>query len=230
MTFLQSQILYALPLILLPIVIHLINQNRHKTVQWAATMFLLQAKRMVRGMAKLRYVLILIARMLAVAGLLLAISRPMSGGWLGLAGGGAPELTVIILDRSASMELQDPQSGLSRRDTALEKVSGLFRDRWQNFLKPRPQPLLQICRRHCSQLPNSLPPVKRVGPTSGFVRICSAVAGSRPVVAGRPFVSSWPIVRVCGCICCCMAMMVRRIWRWKSAMSVAERRIQVLSF
>ena len=132
MTFLQSQILYALPLILLPIVIHLINQNRHKTVQWAATMFLLQAKRMVRGMAKLRYVLILIARMLAVAGLLLAISRPMSGGWLGLAGGGAPELTVIILDRSASMELQDPQSGLSRRDTALEKVSGLFRDLGRN--------------------------------------------------------------------------------------------------
>ncbi|MFN9038544.1 MAG: hypothetical protein ACK5YO_19755, partial [Planctomyces sp.] len=54
--------------------------------------------------------------------------RPMSGGWLGLAGGGPPELTVIILDRSASMELQDPQSGLSRRETALQKVSGLFRD------------------------------------------------------------------------------------------------------
>lgn len=132
MTFLQFSILYAFPLILLPIVIHLINQNRHKTVQWAATMFLLQAKRMVRGMAKLRYVLILIARMLAIAGLLLALSRPMSGGWLGLAGGGAPELTVIILDRSASMELQDPQSGLSRRDTALEKVSGLFRDLGRN--------------------------------------------------------------------------------------------------
>ena len=128
MTFLQSWILYAIPLTLLPIVIHLINQNRHKTVQWAATMFLLQAKRMVRGMARLRYVLILIARMLAIAGLLLALSRPMSGGWLGLAGGGPPELTVIILDRSASMELQDPQSGLSRRETALQKVSGLFRD------------------------------------------------------------------------------------------------------
>ncbi|MFM7869306.1 MAG: BatA domain-containing protein, partial [Planctomycetaceae bacterium] len=67
MTFLQFSILYAFPLILLPIVIHLINQNRHKTVQWAATMFLLQAKRMVRGMAKLRYVLILIARMPAPA-------------------------------------------------------------------------------------------------------------------------------------------------------------------
>ncbi|MFM7164897.1 MAG: hypothetical protein ACKO3T_06580, partial [Planctomycetaceae bacterium] len=32
MTFLQFSILYAFPLILLPIVIHLINQNRHKTV------------------------------------------------------------------------------------------------------------------------------------------------------------------------------------------------------
>lgn len=83
MTFLQSWILYAIPLTLLPIVIHLINQNRHKTVQWAATMFLLQAKRMVRGMARLRYVLILIARMLAIAGLLLAApaDRCPVAGW-----------------------------------------------------------------------------------------------------------------------------------------------------
>lgn len=81
MTFLQSWILYAIPLTLLPIVIHLINQNRHKTVQWAATMFLLQAKRMVRGMARLRYVLILIARMLAIAGLLLG-AQPTDVRWL----------------------------------------------------------------------------------------------------------------------------------------------------
>ena len=103
MTFLQPFILFALPLIALPILIHLINQNRHKTIPWAATMFLLQAKRMARGMARLRYILILAARMLALAGLIFAISRPMSGGWLGLTTSGAPELTVVILDRSVSM-------------------------------------------------------------------------------------------------------------------------------
>ena len=92
MTFLQPFILFALPLIALPILIHLINQNRHRTIPWAATMFLLQARRMARGMARLRYLLIMLARMLAVAGLIFAVSRPMAGGWLGLTTSGAPEL------------------------------------------------------------------------------------------------------------------------------------------
>lgn len=128
MTFLQPLILFALPLIALPILIHLINQNRHKTIPWAATMFLLQAKRMARGMARLRYILILIARMLAVAGLIFAISRPMAGGWLGLTTSGSPELTVVILDRSVSMEEEDPGTGRSKRQTALEKLASVFRD------------------------------------------------------------------------------------------------------
>jgi hypothetical protein len=132
MTFLQPFILFALPLIALPILIHLINQNRHKTIPWAATMFLLQAKRMARGMARLRYILIMIARMLAVAGLIFAISRPMSGGWLGLTTSGAPELTVVILDRSVSMEEQDPVTNRSKRETAVEKLASVFRDLGRN--------------------------------------------------------------------------------------------------
>jgi hypothetical protein len=132
MTFLQPFILFALPLIALPILIHLINQNRHKTIPWAATMFLLQAKRMARGMARLRYILIMIARMLAVAGLIFAISRPMSGGWLGLTTSGAPEITVVILDRSVSMEEQDSVTNRSKRETAVEKLASVFQDLGRN--------------------------------------------------------------------------------------------------
>lgn len=132
MTFLQPLLLFALPLIGLPILIHLINQNRHRTIPWAATMFLLQAKRMARGMARLRYFLIMLARMIAVAGLIFAVSRPMAGGWLGLTTSGAPEQTVVILDRSASMEEQDPKTGDSKRSTALGKLSNVFRDLGRN--------------------------------------------------------------------------------------------------
>ena len=132
MTFLQPFILFALPLIALPILIHLINQNRHKTIPWAATMFLLQAKRMARGMARLRYILIMIARMLAVAGLIFAISRPMSGGWLGLTTSGAPELTVVILDRSVSMEEQDAATNRSKRETAVGKLATVFKELGRN--------------------------------------------------------------------------------------------------
>ena len=123
MTFLQPMILFALPLIGLPLLIHLVNQKRHRTISWGATRFLLQARRMARGMARLRYWLIMLARMLALAALIFAISRPMAGGWLGFTAGGAPETTLILLDRSVSMESHVPGTQVSRRMSALRKLS-----------------------------------------------------------------------------------------------------------
>ena len=70
MSFLQpTLLLLALPVIALPIIIHLINQRRYQTIRWAAMMFLLAANRMSRGYARIRQYLILTARMLAIAGL-----------------------------------------------------------------------------------------------------------------------------------------------------------------
>lgn len=127
MSFHQLWILWALPLVGLPILIHLINQNRHKTINWAATMFLLQAKRMARGMARLKYILLMIARMLAIAALIFAVARPMAGGWLGATASTAPDLTIVVLDRSVSMEEQNPQTGESKRSTALKKLADLMK-------------------------------------------------------------------------------------------------------
>lgn len=126
MSFVQPLLLFGLPLIAIPILIHLINRNRHRTIHWAATMFLLKARRMATGMARLRYLLILLARMLAIGGLIFAVSRPMSAGWLGLTAGGAPETTVIVLDRSVSMEDVDPVTRRSKRLTALQKLAQLI--------------------------------------------------------------------------------------------------------
>ena len=104
MSFLQPILLAALPLVALPIIIHLINQRRYQTVKWAAMMFLLAANRMSRGYARLRQWLIMAMRMAAIAALVFAVSRPLAGGWLGLAAGGRADTTIILLDRSPSMQ------------------------------------------------------------------------------------------------------------------------------
>ena len=123
MSFLQPGILLGLPLLALPIIIHLVNRQRHRTVNWAAMRFLLDARRMSTGMARIRQWLILLMRMLIIAGIVMAISRPLAGLWMGgLAGSGNKE-TYILLDRSASMEQQNLQSGQSKRATALTKLS-----------------------------------------------------------------------------------------------------------
>ncbi len=127
MTFLQPILLAALPLVALPIVIHLINRQRHRTIPWGAMMFLLDAKRMTRGIARLRYWLIMAMRMLAIATLIFAVARPLASGRMGLAFGGAPDTTVIVLDRSASMQQQDIASGTTKQTAALRKLSELMR-------------------------------------------------------------------------------------------------------
>ena len=90
MTFLQPWMLVTLPLVALPLIIHLINQRRFQTVPWAAMQFLLAAKALARGYSRLRHWLIMLLRMLAVAAVILAVGRPLSRGWLALAGGGRP--------------------------------------------------------------------------------------------------------------------------------------------
>ena len=126
MSFLQPLVLIALPLMALPVLIHLINQQRHRTIPWAAMMFLMRAKRMSRGIARLRHLLILLMRVLAVGALIFAVSRPLSGGWLGSVGLSKPDATLILLDRSASMEMQDLQAGESKRSTALKRLAELL--------------------------------------------------------------------------------------------------------
>jgi hypothetical protein len=83
MTFLQPFILWGLPLILLPVLIHLLNRMRHRPQPWAAMRFLVSATRSSVNNARLRQWLILAMRVLAVLMLVLFLSRPLAGGWLG---------------------------------------------------------------------------------------------------------------------------------------------------
>ncbi len=103
MTFLEPAILMALPLVALPLVIHLVNQRRFQSVEWAAMMFLLSAQALSRGYTRLRRWLIMLLRMAAVAAAVLAISRPLSRGWLAAVGGDRAGTAVVVVDRSPSM-------------------------------------------------------------------------------------------------------------------------------
>ncbi|MDB6071032.1 MAG: hypothetical protein JWL81_2203 [Verrucomicrobiales bacterium] len=127
MSFLAPLLLFALPLALLPVVIHLIHLLRRRQVKWAAMMFLLAAQRMNKGLSKLRQYLILLFRMLAVAALIFMIGRPLAGGLLGLTGG-APDSVIILLDRSASMEEQLLATGTGKRTAGLRNLTAAIKD------------------------------------------------------------------------------------------------------
>jgi hypothetical protein len=122
MSFLQPMLLAALPLVALPIIIHLINQRRYQTIRWGAMMFLLAANRMSRGYARIRQWLIMAFRMAAIAGLVFAVSRPLAGGWLGVAAGGRADTTIVLLDRSPSMQQLGAAGGGSKLQTGVQQL------------------------------------------------------------------------------------------------------------
>lgn len=121
MTFLHPALLWLLLAAALPIAIHLLNRRRHKTVKWAAMQFLLKATRETRGRKRLRHILILTCRALGIAALVAAAALPVVSGLLGF-GSGKPELVVLVLDRSASMEAVPEGGSIPRRELALQRV------------------------------------------------------------------------------------------------------------
>lgn len=123
MTFLQPIVLWGLPLVLLPVLIHLLNRLRHRTQPWAAMRFLVSATRTSVNRAKLRQFLILLFRVLAVLTLILFLARPLAGGWLGWVVAPAPDVILVLLDRSASMETKLTGTGTTRREQALKLLS-----------------------------------------------------------------------------------------------------------
>jgi Aerotolerance regulator N-terminal len=127
MLFLSPMLLWFLAAAGVPIAIHLINRRRHKTIQWAAMQFLLKASRESRGKKKLRHILILTCRALGIAALALAAARPIASGLMGW-GGGSIDTVVLLLDRSASMEIK-PGDGLeSRRQIVITKIRDAMAD------------------------------------------------------------------------------------------------------
>jgi len=121
MIFLNPLLLWGLLAAAIPVLIHLMNKRRHKTLPWAATRFLHRATQESRGKKKLRDLSILTCRALAIATLALAAARPVISaiaGWTG----GSVDTVVLLLDRSSSMEIQTADGLQPRRKVVIEKV------------------------------------------------------------------------------------------------------------
>lgn len=98
-----SLALWGSLLIALPVLIHLINMLRHRRVPWAAMEFLLESQRRNSTWIKLKQLLLLLARMAAVAGVVLLIAQPIGCNQLGGLLGGAKTQHVVLWDDSFSM-------------------------------------------------------------------------------------------------------------------------------
>lgn len=123
MTFLQPVMLFALPLMALPVAIHLLNRMRYQTRDWGAMMFLTRAMRQSSRLSRWRHWLLLLLRTVAVALLVLAVSRPVASELFGWSFRSVPETVVLVVDRSASMATRQNGSGPTTLQKGVEKIA-----------------------------------------------------------------------------------------------------------
>ncbi len=76
MEFLYSTFLYALALVAVPIIIHLFNFRKFKTVYFSNVQFLKSVKEKTKSQSQLKHILILISRMLTIAFIVFAFAQP----------------------------------------------------------------------------------------------------------------------------------------------------------
>lgn len=93
----------GLPLVAVPILIHLINLRRQQKIRWAAMQFLLESQRRNRRWILLKQLLLLATRMGIIAVLVLMLAHlVMRNEWLSLLGRGTTH-HLVLLDDSYSM-------------------------------------------------------------------------------------------------------------------------------
>jgi len=112
----QSLLAIGLPLLALPLLIHLINLRRHRHIEWAAMDFLLESQKRNKKWILLRQLLLLLLRTLALALVVLMLARPiLRSQWGRLLGRGETH-HLLLLDDSYSMADRGNQT------TALEEA------------------------------------------------------------------------------------------------------------
>jgi hypothetical protein len=113
----------GLPIIGVPILIHLINMMRHRRVEWAAMEFLLVSQRKNRTWVILKQLLLLLMRMGVVAAVVLMIAQPKLRNRFGQWFGGVQTHHIILLDDSFSMaERWADTSAFSQAKKVVERI------------------------------------------------------------------------------------------------------------
>ncbi len=126
MKFEYPQFFYAFFLVIIPIIIHLFNFRKYKTLHFSSLLFIKQINEETKSTQKLKHLLVLISRILAISALIFAFAQP----YLPVndeTKGGYPFIGIYV-DNSFSMSMKGSEGELlsmakEKARTIIEKSS-----------------------------------------------------------------------------------------------------------
>jgi hypothetical protein len=107
MTFLNPFVLFGLAAAAIPILIHLLNKRKLRTIDFSTLSFLKELQKNTMRKITIRQWLLLLLRTFLIAALVLAFSRPTIKGSFGTIGSHASTTIAIIIDNTSSMNLHN---------------------------------------------------------------------------------------------------------------------------
>jgi len=118
--------LYLLPLAAAPVVFHLLMRRRRRRIYFSTKMFFDRVHPRLTIYRRLRELLLLAARMLLIALLLLALARLTVTGIGNVLGMGGKQAVVVVIDNSGSMAGQVKGGEKTKLKTAIEGARALL--------------------------------------------------------------------------------------------------------
>ena len=127
MTFLNPLVLFGLAAAAIPILLHLLNLRKLKTVEFSTLRFLHELQRTRMRRVRLRQWILLLLRTLLIVFLVLAFSRPaLKGSFAGLGTVSARSTLILLLDDSPSMGLRNTGGVIfDQARAAIQDLAGL---------------------------------------------------------------------------------------------------------
>lgn len=123
MKFLYPEFLWALTVLAIPIIIHLFNFKKYKTLYFSSLNFIKHVDQKTKSTQRLKHLLVLLIRMLAFAFLVFAFAQPyFTDGTENL--DSKKQITCFYIDNSFSMQARGPEGELLSE--AREKVKDII--------------------------------------------------------------------------------------------------------
>jgi hypothetical protein len=188
MTFLNPFVLFGLAAAAIPVLLHLLNLRKLRTVDFSSVRFLKDLQKTSMRRLRIRQLLLLLLRTLIIAALVMAFSRPtlrMQIGGFGSAG--ASSTMIVVLDDSPSMNVHDERgTAFARATQAASRLIDLAGGGDRLYLLPLsalragnvlPAPRTQESARAA---------LGGMTPSSVSVPLPDALAAIRPLLASSP--------------------------------------------